>query len=57
MIAGRPYNPLDKATLVESIELELLAKPPVQFSAVSDIKGAGVYVVYYTGEFPPYQSR
>ncbi|MDF2812052.1 MAG: restriction endonuclease [Microvirga sp.] len=48
------YNPLDKINLARSIELELLRRPPAALSDIEDIKGAGVYVIYYTGVFPAY---
>ncbi|MFT4253820.1 MAG: Eco29kI family restriction endonuclease, partial [Caulobacter sp.] len=48
------YNPLDKINLARSIELELLGRPPMPLSDVEGIKGAGVYVIYYTGDFPAY---
>lgn len=50
-----PYNPLDKINLAKSIEIELLGRAPVPFSELTDIKGAGVYVIYYVGEFPAYR--
>lgn len=53
-MTGSPYNPLDKLNIAKSIETELLGRPPVPLSAASDIKGAGVYVIYYTGAFPAY---
>jgi hypothetical protein len=49
------YNPLDKSNLARSIENELLARDPVQLSAATSIQGAGVYVIYYVGDFAPYQ--
>ncbi|RVP97121.1 Eco29kI family restriction endonuclease [Sinorhizobium meliloti] len=47
-----PYNPLDKANLAKSIEFELLGRPPIPLSAAGDMKGAGIYVIYYMGDFP-----
>lgn len=49
-----PYNPLDKPNIAKSIELELLGRETLALSAVADIKGAGVYAIYYTGNFAPY---
>lgn len=49
-----PYNPLDKLNLARSIELELLVRPPVALSATDKITGAGIYVIYYVGDFPAY---
>lgn len=52
----RPYNPLDKVNLAKSIELEVLTRQPVPFSEVAEARGAGVYVIYYFGDFQPYAS-
>lgn len=49
------YNPLDKLNLARSIELELLRRAPLPLSAVDNIAGAGVYVIYYTGQFVAYR--
>lgn len=49
-----PYNPLDKANLARSIESELLAKPPIPLGALGDLRGAGIYVIYYSGDFSAY---
>jgi hypothetical protein len=48
------YNPLDKLNLARSIETELLLRAPGPLRAVDQIQGAGVYVIYYTGDFPAY---
>ena len=50
----RPFNPLDKRHLGESIanallESEVIALPPFPFV------GAGVYALYYFGNFPAYR--
>jgi hypothetical protein len=50
----QPYNPLDKLNLARSIEIELLGRPAVSFSELDGIRGAGVYVIYYSGAFPAY---
>jgi hypothetical protein len=49
----KPFNPLDKRNLGESVAAALLETkvqtlPPVPFI------GAGVYVLYYFGDFPAY---
>jgi len=54
-VTGRPYNPLEKANLAKSIEMELLARAPVPLTGVSDAKGAGIYVIYYVGGFQAYE--
>ena len=48
------YNPLDKLNLARSVEDELLKRKPVPIASISNIVGAGVYVIYYTGPFPAY---
>ncbi|MBB3318952.1 hypothetical protein FHT77_004861 [Rhizobium sp. BK181] len=57
MTKGRetPYNPLDKRNLGNSIRDEILSRDPIAFADIASIKGAGVYVIYYTGDFAPYQ--
>jgi hypothetical protein len=50
----KPFNPLDKRNLGESVADALLdtkiqALPPLPFV------GAGVYAIYYTGVFPAYE--
>ncbi len=49
-----PYNPLDKVNLARSIESELLAREPSPLAEADRISGAGVYAIYYTGDFAPY---
>jgi hypothetical protein len=49
-----PYNPLDKFNLARSIEVELLARVAIPLGECDSISGAGVYAIYYTGEFPAY---
>ena len=49
-----PFNPLDKHNLAESVTDAMLARqveplPPKQFI------GAGIYAIYYTGNFPLYR--
>jgi hypothetical protein len=53
-LTSAPYNPLDTLNLARSIEIELLARDAIALSAAADIKGAGVYAIYYTGGFAPY---
>lgn len=49
-----PYNPLDKVALAKSIQAEILRSAPVPLSDCGSIVGAGVYAIYYNGDFPPY---
>lgn len=50
-----PYNPLDKINLAKSIEAEVLSRDVEPLGASGSIEGAGVYVIYYRGDFPAYQ--
>ena len=50
----KPFNPLDKRNLGESVADALLdtdaqSLPPIPFI------GAGVYAIYYTGSFSAYE--
>ena len=49
-----PFNPLDKSVIGKSvaeaaINAEISPLPPMEFT------GAGVYLIYYTGDFPLYK--
>lgn len=48
------YNPLDKLSLAKSIETVLLAQPVEPLDSIGKIVGAGIYVIYYVGEFSAY---
>lgn len=50
----RPYNPLQKRNLAESIVRAILDQEPRPMSKTDDLGGAGVYIIYYTGDFPLY---
>lgn len=49
-----PYNPLDKKNLGVSVAEALLTRKPVPLGEVRRFKGAGIYAIYYSGDFPPY---
>ena len=51
---SRPYNPLDTENLGDSLVRALLAMDPVRIDQMSEFPGAGVYAIYYTGDFPAY---
>jgi hypothetical protein len=55
-MSDTPYNPLEKANLARSIQMELLVREPIPLSEIDAVKGAGIYVLYYTGSFAPYAS-
>lgn len=54
-MSRRPYNPLEKENLARSIEGELLGRDPQPLSSVDDITGAGIYAIYYSGDFHAYR--
>ena len=49
-----PYNPLDRRNLGVSVADALLSRQVVSLGCVGRFKGAGIYAIYYSGEFPPY---
>lgn len=50
------YNPLDKHNLSVSVADALLAKAPGALPPEDPFIGAGVYAIYYRGNFPAYRS-
>jgi len=48
-----PYNPLSKRNLAGSIVSKLLNQPAEKLPPAR-FPGAGIYLIYYTGAFPPY---
>jgi len=56
MTPGRiiPFNPLDKRHLGESVGQEMLRRPVVPMAELSSFEGAGIYAIYYVGDFPAY---
>lgn len=48
-----PYNPLDKLNLARSVTEALLATPPQPLPPTRFV-GAGIYALYYVGDFAPY---
>ena len=53
VVVLEPYNPLDKKRIGEQIAAALLAQPIHPLPPEKFI-GAGVYALYYTGDFPSY---
>jgi len=49
-----PYNPLDKKNLAESAASALLRQEP-EILPPEPFEGAGIYAIYYMGEFPAYR--
>jgi hypothetical protein len=54
-IDEKPYNPLDKKNLGVSVADALLAKAVHALPIDSPFNGAGIYALYYTGDFPDYR--
>lgn len=50
-----PFNPLDMTNLGASISNAILATNPTQMTQLSTFEGAGIYAIYYVGDFPAYQ--
>ena len=49
-----PYNPLDKRNLGASVAATMLAAP-IHSLPPEPFIGAGVYAIYYRGDFAPYR--
>lgn len=49
-----PYNPLDKNNLGASVADALLERAKMPLEDVEQFIGAGIYAIYYTGDFTPY---
>lgn len=49
-----PYNPLAKKNLAESIVSTVLLQEPKGLPP-QKFEGAGIYLIYYTGDFEPYK--
>ncbi len=54
MINGA-YNPLDKLNLGQSVAQALLVVEPLPLTRTEHLRGAGVYAIYYTGDFRAYE--
>lgn len=50
-----PFNPLDKKNLGASVAEALLTKEVHPLAEVPPFDGAGIYAIYYTGNFKPYE--
>lgn len=53
---SKPYNPLEKGNLGESIAQAILKSPVRPLADTARLSGAGVYVIYYTGKLAWYKS-
>ena len=52
---SKPYNPLDKRNLGDSVAEALLQSKLRPLPPPESFTGAGVYVLYYTGNYPLYR--
>lgn len=50
-----PYNPLAIQSITESLVHELLIQACAPLPPTNPFKGAGVYLLYYSGPFPAYE--
>ena len=51
----KPYNPLDIENLGLSVLTAMLSQEPTPLGKIGVFEGAGVYALYYTGDFPAYR--
>ncbi|GHU18300.1 type II restriction-modification system endonuclease [Betaproteobacteria bacterium] len=49
-----PFNPLDKKNLGASVAEAMLTGKVHPLGNLSEFNGAGIYAIYYTGDFIPY---
>ncbi|WP_101675446.1 Eco29kI family restriction endonuclease [Alloalcanivorax mobilis] len=50
-----PFNPLDKRHLGESVGQAMLRQPVFPLEELEAFQGAGIYAIYYTGDFEGYE--
>lgn len=51
-----PFNPLDKRHLGESVGQAMLRQPVVSMTRLESFDGAGIYAIYYQGDFSAYEA-
>lgn len=51
----RPFNPLDRRALAESVAKAMLERPFSPLPPEAAFAGAGIYAIYYSGKFKPYR--
>ncbi len=58
MTSGKivPFNPLDKRHLGESVCQAMLRQPVIPMADLPSFEGAGIYAIYYRGDFPAYEA-
>ena len=50
-----PFNPLDKRHLGESVGQAMLRRPVIPMNKLQPFVGAGIYAIYYAGDFAAYE--
>jgi hypothetical protein len=55
-VTSIPYDPLDLRTLAASMAKVVLEQAVHPLAKVPTFEGAGVYILYYTGDYEPYRS-
>lgn len=50
-----PFNPLNKRHLGESVGQAMLRQPVIPLGSLEIFDGAGIYAIYYTGDFQGYE--
>lgn len=51
-----PFNPLDKRHLGENVGQAMLRQSVKPLGNQESFEGAGIYAIYYTGDFPGYEA-
>jgi len=51
----KPYNPLEKANLGKSVADALLSRKATKLGELTPFHGAGIYAIYYAGDFSAYE--
>lgn len=50
----KPYNPLEKENLGKSVAESLLNSGSLSLGQIGQFNGAGVYAIYYIGDYKAY---
>jgi hypothetical protein len=54
-MSDTPFNPLDKLNLAKSLAEAMLKRPVSPLPPDEKFDGAGIYAIYYCGDFAPYK--
>lgn len=54
-MSEQPYNPLDKVNLGASVAEAMLGREVHPLGSLVPFQGAGIYAIYYTGDFDAYR--